>query len=125
MILDTNALSANADGDASIGSVVMAARGIEIPVVVLGEYRYGLAHSSRRIEHEEWLERFIADCRVLDITEETSRVYAEIRSQLRTTGTPIPANDIWIAALARQHGLAVLSRDAHFDRVPGIDRVSW
>ena len=62
---------------------------------------------------------------ILDITSETSRVYAEIRYELRLAGRPIPENDLWIAALARQHRLPVLTNDAHFDQVSGVQRVGW
>ncbi len=60
-----------------------------------------------------------------DVTEETSARYAEIRLELKRAGTPIPANDAWIAALARQHTLPILSRDDHFDFVSGVNRLGW
>jgi predicted nucleic acid-binding protein len=59
------------------------------------------------------------------VTNETAAVYAELRSALRRAGRPIPANDAWIAALALQHRLPVLSRDEHFDAVAGLVRQSW
>jgi predicted nucleic acid-binding protein len=63
--------------------------------------------------------------RVLNITEETSIWYAEIRLELKRTGKPIPTNDLWIAALCRQHNLPLLSRDRHFDLVAGLRRIGW
>jgi tRNA(fMet)-specific endonuclease VapC len=62
---------------------------------------------------------------VLEISADTAAVYAEIRQALKARATPIPSNDVWIAALARQHSLSILSDDAHFDKVPGIRRVCW
>jgi len=62
---------------------------------------------------------------VLAITSETSRIYADIRHELRAAGQPIPENDLWIAALARQHALPILTNDAHFDHVFGLERISW
>jgi tRNA(fMet)-specific endonuclease VapC len=62
---------------------------------------------------------------VLAVTSETSRFYADIRHELRLAGQPIPENDLWIAALARQQGLTLLSNDAHFDHVSGLKRISW
>ena len=62
---------------------------------------------------------------VAAITAETARAYAEIRLQLKRSATPIPANDTWIAALARQHALPVLSNDTHFDAVAGIERIGF
>ena len=125
MILDTNALSAFADGAPELAPIVKSNAPVAIPVVVLGEYRYGIAHSSRSHRYRAWLEDFVPSCRVLSITEETSVWYAQVRSELRKTGKPIPSNDFWIAAPSRQHHLPVLSRDAHFDRVAGLRRVEW
>jgi predicted nucleic acid-binding protein len=62
---------------------------------------------------------------VLEIVEETTLHYAEIRAELKGAGTPLPANDVWIGALCRQHALAILSRDGHFDSVRGVERVDW
>lgn len=125
MILDTNALSDYADGVPEAAAVVAASAVVALPVVVLGEYRYGIAHSRRRESYTAWLEEFLAVCTILDVTNETTRWYASVRSQLRQTGTPIPENDNWIAALALQHDLVLMSRDQHFDRVKGIRRVAW
>ena len=62
---------------------------------------------------------------VLAIDSTTASHYAQVRQELKLAGTPIPANDLWIAALARQHRGAVLSRDRHFDVVKGLQRVAW
>ena len=126
MIFDTNAVSAFADADAGMLQRVREfSATISLPVVVLGEYRYGLKSSRQRAAREKWLDELEANCSVLDITSDTSRTYAEIRYELRRAGKPIPENDLWIAALARQHGLPVLSKDAHFDEVPGVRRLAW
>ena len=62
---------------------------------------------------------------VLAVTDDTSVAYAALRVVLKRSGRPIPANDAWIAALALQHGLPVLSRDRHFDAVPNLTRTAW
>lgn len=67
----------------------------------------------------------ISDSIVLPIDLATTRQYAKVRNELRAQGTPIPENDVWIAALARQHGLPVVSRDEHFDHVPRLVRHGW
>lgn len=72
-----------------------------------------------------WLAILEAEMEVLAVTAATSRFYAAVREELRALGRPIPENDVWIAALAREHGLALLSRDSHFDFVPGLLRVGW
>ena len=125
MILDTNALSAFVDGEAGVGEVLRRQARAAIPVIVLGEFRYGIADSRRCSDYEAWLESQLPDFDVLPVTEETAVAYAALRVALKRSGRPIPANDAWIAALALQHRLPVLSRDEHFDVVPGLERESW
>lgn len=125
MILDTNGLSAVADGDAALEPILRSAAELAVPVVVLGEYRYGIQQSRARQRYEQWLTEMVCDYRVLDIDEDTAISYATIRTELKKAGTPIPSNDVWIAALCRQHSLSVISRDQHFDLVRGIERISW
>jgi tRNA(fMet)-specific endonuclease VapC len=125
MILDTNALSAAADNDPAIIAILARAEQVAIPVIVLGEYRYGIAQSRRRATYEKWLTGLLHDCFVLDINEPTTHHYAEIVLELKRIGKPIPTNDLWIAALCRQHSLPLLSRDRHFDLVAGTKRIGW
>ena len=125
MIVDTNALSAAADGDSSVIAILSRADQMVIPVIALGEYRYGIALSRNRASYESWLTGLVQDCLVLDITEPTTQYYAEIVLELKRKGKPIPTNDLWIAALCRQHSLPLLSRDRHFDLVAGTKRIGW
>ena len=125
MILDTNALSAAADNDRGVISILAEAEQMAIPVIVLGEYRYGIAQSRNRSAYEGWLTGLLQDCFVLDITEPTTHHYADITLELKRKGKPIPTNDLWIAALCRQHALPLLSQDRHFDAVAEIKRISW
>jgi tRNA(fMet)-specific endonuclease VapC len=125
VILDTNALSAVADAEPGVVTVYRQAASMELPAIVLGEYRFAVGQSRRRSEYERWLRELIAATRVLVIEEETSRHYAGIRAALKKAGHPIPSNDLWIAALCRQHRLPLLSKDRHFDAVEGLDRVGW
>ena len=125
MILDTNALSAFVDGEAGVGEVLRRQARAAIPVIVLGEFRYGIAQSRHRSAYEAWLESQLRHFDVLAVTDETAVSYARLRIALKQSGRPIPANDAWIAALALQHRLPILSRDQHFDAVPGLDRKRW
>ena len=125
VILDTNALSAFVDGDAEVGGILRRAPRAAIPVIVLGEFRYGFAGSRHRAAYDDWLEANLPHFDVLDVTSETAVAYAAVRTTLKEAGRPIPANDAWIAALALQHRLPVLSRDEHFDAVRGVQRRSW
>jgi predicted nucleic acid-binding protein len=125
VILDTNGLSAMADGDPGVAPVLQQAAEIALPVIALGEYRYGIRQSRHRKRYERWLKEVLATCRVLSVDEGTAAEYADIRSELKRAGRPIPGNDLWIAALARQHSLPVLSRDQHFDLVARLTRIRW
>jgi tRNA(fMet)-specific endonuclease VapC len=125
MILDTNALSAAADHDPEVIAILSSAEQLAIPVIVLGEYRYGIAQSRYRTRYSNWLDAFILDCLVLSINEETTHDYAAINLELKQIGKPIPTNDLWIAALCRQYTLPILSKDRHFDFVSGSRRLEW
>lgn len=98
---------------------------VALPVIVLGEYRFGIAQSRWRKEYEEWLREALTLFQVLEIGDETSARYAEVRLELKRAGTPIPENDLWIAALCRQRRLPLLSQDEHFDLVKSVRRIGW
>jgi tRNA(fMet)-specific endonuclease VapC len=125
LILDTNALSAAAEEHPGVMVVLADVQQLALPVVVIGEYRYGITQSRHRVRYRRWLDSLIDDCSVLDINEQSTHHYAAISVELRQAGKPIPTNDLWIAALCRQHDLPLLSRDRHFDVVSGIRRVDW
>ena len=125
MILDTNALSAVADGDASTMELLAGADRVALPVIVLGEYRLGIAQSRHRTSYESWLRQWIEAVTVLDIDDGTTHSYSAIALEMKKKGKPIPTNDLWIAALCRQHSLPVVSRDKHFDFVAGLRRLDW
>ena len=125
MILDTNALSAFVDGDAGVGEILRTQARASIPVIVLGEFRYGIADSRHQKEYESWLNLQLRHFEILAITDQTAIAYATLRLALRRAGRPIPANDAWIAALALQHRLPILSRDARFDEIAGVQRTAW
>ena len=125
MILDTNALSAFLDRTPEAVGIVSEARELAIPFIVAGEFAFGIAQSRHREAYERSLQRMLDRCTVLGIGIETARHYAAIRLELKTAGKPIPANDVWIAALSRQHAMPVMSRDSHFDFVGGLRRRTW
>ena len=125
MILDTNALSALFAGDEALSSLLAGQQRLHLPVIVIGECRYGLARSRHRKALHQLLETLIASSTVLLIDADTATTYAEVRAELRSKGKPIPENDLWIAALARQHELPVVSRDEHFDFIARLVRLGW
>jgi len=125
LILDTNALSAAADREPAALKIVANAETLAVPVIVLGEYRFGIAQSRYRKDYEYWLREWIAAVKVLEVDERTTHHYATIGLELKGMGKPIPTNDLWIAALCRQHSLALLSNDRHFDVIAGLRRIDW
>lgn len=98
---------------------------LELPVIVLGEFLYGVRQSRYRVQYETWLRGNLAIWGVLTVGPQTAKAYAEIRSELKQAGQPIPSNDLWIAALCREHGKRLLTRDGHFHLVPGLEVISW
>ncbi|MEL7060768.1 MAG: type II toxin-antitoxin system VapC family toxin [Acidobacteriota bacterium] len=125
MILDTNAVSALLSGAPALSERLADADRHHLPVIVVGEYRYGLMRSRHRRHLGLLLDCLVRESIVLRIDETTAQSYAEVRDELRTRGRPIPENDVWIAALARQHDEPVISRDKHFEAVQGLRVVSW
>ena len=125
MILDTNALSAWADGLPSIESHLRSANSLIIPSIVLGEYYFGIRQSRYRERYEEWLRDYLPLVQVATAGHTTAQSYAEIRLELKKQGSPIPSNDTWIAAMARQHQLPLLSQDRHFDQVKDLRRIAF
>lgn len=125
MILDTNAVSALFAGDPGIAEILSTEERHHLPVVVIGEYRYGLLRSRERERLGRLVDLLIRESIVLPVDVDTSGYYASVREHLRARGRPIPENDVWIAALAQQYQLEVVSRDEHFDEVEGLRRQSW
>lgn len=125
MILDTNAVSALLAGDPSIAQTLAGEEQHHLPVIVIGEYRYGLVRSRERGRLGSLFDLFIDKSIVLPIDLDTTVHYASLREDLRRIGRPIPENDVWVAALATQYGLPIISRDTHFDSVRGVERMSW
>ena len=125
MILDTNAVSAILAGETAIRPIISAAGSLFLPSIVVGEYRYGLSGSRWEEQLTEAFEKLTGTVVVVPVDEAVARQYAVVRRELRDAGTPIPENDVWIAACAMRHEVAILSRDAHFDVVRGIKRIGW
>lgn len=125
MILDTNAISALEGRDERLIAAIEDLPVLILNIISLGEYRYGIDRSRYRSKLTIWLNALISKAEVLAPGLDTLPIYSQIRQQLKDAGTPIPANDVWIAAIALQHNMAIISQDAHFDKVTGINRVDW
>ena len=125
MILDTNAVSALAAKDTAILTKIREADTLSVTLIGMGEFLYGVERSTHCDKLKRWLDAFLAKVVLLSPDLDTLPIYAAIRIELRDAGTPIPANDCWIAALVRQYKQPILSRDVHFDWVSGITRMAW
>lgn len=123
--LDTNRYVDLCKGVLEAARVVSTAEAVLLPFVVVAELRAGFALGRRSAENERVLRRLLLKpgVSVLYPDDQTSHHYASAFRQLRTQGTPIPTNDLWIAALVLQHNLALHDRDRHFDHLPQIVRV--
>jgi tRNA(fMet)-specific endonuclease VapC len=120
LLLDTNAVIALFRDDPSAKDKLKDADEVFLPSIVLGELLYGALRSGRKEENAARCRRFAAANTVLSCDAATAEAYALIENGLRVRGTPIPDNDVWISALALQHGLAVLTRDGHFGNVAAL-----
>lgn len=117
--LDTSAYTHFQRGDVGAVSVINGARDVGVPVVVLGELRTGFRLGARAQRNELELQRFLSHpvVRILDVDDEAASRYADLVVDLRRAGTPLPTNDIWIAALALREGATVVTYDGHFESI--------
>jgi len=125
LALDTNAYVGMLRNDPAFAGVIEQAEKVCIPFVVLAELRGGFLRGSRADENERKLSQFLnkPEVEALYADEQTTHHDAKIYFQLRKQGTPIPVNDMWIAALVAQHDLILLARDQHFDHLRQIPRL--
>jgi tRNA(fMet)-specific endonuclease VapC len=125
LALDTNRYTDLCRGDVSVVETVELAEQVWLPFIVLGELRAGFAVGTQGPRNEAVLRRFLlkSGVGVLYADEQTTHHYAAVYRQLRKQGTPIPTNDMWIAALVLQHSLVLFAGDTHFEVLPQITRV--
>lgn len=127
LVIDTNVYANAMRGDPAAANLLRKTEIILLPVVVFGELLAGFKGGTRERANKEQLAAFAAAERVhvATITTGTADFYALVINQLRAKGTPIPTNDIWIAAIAMEHGAGLASLDGHFARIEGLNLVDW
>lgn len=125
ILLDTNIVIELFKGNTSITASLETLQSVNIPFAVLGELYLGAYRSSNSKKHIKQVSDFLGNCNILPADEETANIYALIKSALLNKGKPIPENDIWIAAIARQHKLILVTSDRHFDEIDGIIMENW
>jgi tRNA(fMet)-specific endonuclease VapC len=124
MLLDTVIIAGILNGESALLERLQGSL-VRLSSIVIGELFYGAFHSGRVNENLIRLRQFTAQYPVMPCDVETSEIYGEIKAALRKKGRPIPENDIWIAAVAKQHELVLATRDAHFREIDQLTVVYW
>ncbi len=124
---DTNAITALRLGNTTVLHLFETSKRIFFSVIVLGELLYGYRRGSKKRANMKFLKSFMEKptVEVLGVGEDTARVYAELYEKLRTMGKPIPVNDLWLASQALERGTLLLTNDAHFGPIIGLQRESF
>jgi tRNA(fMet)-specific endonuclease VapC len=124
LALDTNTYRDMMDGEATAVRLVRVSRTVLMPVPVIAELRFGFLNGTKGRRNEAMLVKFLDAERVeiMACDDDTTKIYAALKLQLRRQGTPIPINDVWIAALVLQYGGVLFTRDGDFDHLPQVPR---
>ncbi len=125
VIVDSSVAIASFRRDAAVLQRLAVVESV-VPTTVLGELLYGAYGAAHEAQELTYIATLVARSTVVDCTQATAERYGQIKQALRRHGTPIPENDIWIAASALEHGLPVVTRDSkHFSRVAGLIVEAW
>jgi tRNA(fMet)-specific endonuclease VapC len=124
-LLDTNAAIALLAKETELENLIVSADRVFVSSITLGELYFGAEKSKQLEGNRQRVDDFAARNAVLLCDLETARSYGKIRQKLRAKGRPIPENDVWIAAVAMQHGLTLVTRDAHFKNVDDLPLQTW
>jgi len=124
-LLDTNIVIALFADDTAVKENLAKADEVFVPSIAIGELCFGARKSRRVKENLERIDEFVANSVVLGCDAETARRYGEIKNALRIKGRPLPENDIWIAAIALQHDLPLVTRDEHFNEIESLKVAAW
>jgi tRNA(fMet)-specific endonuclease VapC len=124
-LLDTNIVIAIFAKEVEVQAHLVTATEVFVPAIVLGELYYGAYKSSRITENIAKINEFAANNAVLVSDTATAQEYGQIKNTLRAKGRPIPENDIWIAAIAMQYKLRLVTRDSHFEEVNRLVIEAW
>lgn len=124
-LLDTSIIIGLFSKEESVEACIREAEEIFVPNTALGELYYGARHSKRVEENLSRVDEFAADNTILSSDLDTAKLYGTIKSKLKLKGKPIPENDIWIAAIAKQYDLTLVSRDFHFKEIDNLLLEEW
>ncbi len=124
-LFDTNIIIGFLKNDTNIVSNLSSEQEVNISVVTVGEMLFGANNSGNPIKNKKLYTEFFKHCIIHSITEKTSEYYAEIRYSLKIAGNPIPENDIWIAAIAKEKNMTIVTRDKHLNQLECIKTEIW
>ncbi len=125
VLLDTNIVIGILANDEAILSRLVETEAVFLSSIVLGELYYGVFKSAHPDDNAQRIDRLATSTAVLSCDATTAHHYGRIKAELRAKGRPIPENDIWVAAIAQQHSLTVVSRDLHFEEVDHLRLEKW
>jgi len=122
MVLDTNAYARLLTGNTDVLTAVASAELIYMSIFVLGELYAGFAGGLKQRENKAILNRFLSkpSVKILNATSETAEIFGVLKNDLKQSGTPLPINDVWIAAHAIETGSVIVTFDQHFRKISGI-----
>ncbi|MEK7534731.1 MAG: type II toxin-antitoxin system VapC family toxin [Patescibacteria group bacterium] len=122
IILDSNTYTHLFKGDGKVEEELNSAQSVYMSVIVMGEllaaFKGGEYYSKNKVQFERFLDKVIVS--ILDVGQETAKIYGEVKNYLNKKGTPIPANDLWIASQAIEVGAVLITYDRHFLKIPGL-----
>lgn len=124
-LLDTNIIVALFKNDDNVRNRIAASPEVFVPAIAVGELYYGAQHSVHAEKNMNQVREFTENITVLACESATAEHYGQIKNELKTKGRPLPENDVWIAAIAKQHSLTVVTRDRHFKEIDALLLEEW
>ena len=125
ILLDTNIISAWLKGETAIADKINQSLEVYIPIQVLGELYFGAQYSTQLELNLRNIQKLANNYTVLNTDRETAIIYGVIKAALKKKGRPIPENDIWIASIAQQYQLILITRDKHFNEINSLEIENW
>lgn len=125
ILLDTNIISAWLKGETAIADKINQSLEVYIPIQVLGELYFGAQYSTQLELNLRNIQKLADNYTVLNTDRETANIYGIIKASLKKKGRPIPENDIWIATIAQQYQLILITRDKHFNEINSLEIENW
>lgn len=122
-LLDTNIIIALFAKDPRIHALIAEAEEVSIPCIAIGELYFGAYKSAKIQNNVARIDEFVLSNTILSCNSETAKRYGDIKNRLKEKGQPLPENDMWIAAIAEQHALALVTNDSHFDSIENLELI--